>query len=93
MIDIHGRAIQTFGLEKTFSITTEKASRLISSISKWGRKAVDDKTILIDIIDLEIMLDQLKTGFEEVDIFEIRQGKLIELENILDKVDKRKVSK
>lgn len=92
------RAISIYGSDEQMRVAQEECAELIQAISKYHRmsmkkKAKNDhryldrtiKNLKEEIVDVQIMLDQLKLmfGFTQKELDEIREGKIERLSNHL----------
>lgn len=61
---IYDAALKTFGLDDQLCIAQEELAELIVAISKW-RRYQDYAGMVEEIVDVEIMIGQLKLCFTE----------------------------
>lgn len=59
-IDLYRRALENWGTEAQIGMLHEEMAELIVAINKWRRAILPVGLVLEEIVDLEIMLDQLR---------------------------------
>ncbi len=54
------QAIEHYGVEHQLNILTEELGELITDVSKWRNGRIPPEKVLGEIVDVEIMIQQLK---------------------------------
>ena len=89
-MNIYEEAIQTFGREKQLDMVVEECAELIQAIQKYKRDHNKTENLIEEMVDVEIMLNQLKYIFHEE--YKNLSFNLInkKLERLGEKVEKEK---
>lgn len=82
--EIYQKALQKWGSELQIIMMIEEMSELTKEMTKWFRGKYDVNHIIEEIVDVEIMLNQMKLLVKEYPAYErIRKEKLARLEEML----------
>ncbi|MGQ4893507.1 MAG: hypothetical protein ACP6IQ_02655 [Candidatus Njordarchaeia archaeon] len=81
---LYASALLKWGLDSQFGVLQEEAAELIVAISHYLRQRIDEEKLLEELVDIEIMLEQIKMCFDEDKIKEIKDEKLKRLEKRLE---------
>lgn len=88
--EIYAEAIRTFGEEFQFMVFNEELAELIVAVSHYRRKRVSAESVLEEISDVQIMINQLVKILDGSDdhatIARIKNEKLERLKKRLEKV-------
>ena len=80
------RAVDSFGLENQINMLVEECSELIDAISKHKRNRVGMESVIEEMADVEIMIDQIKIYCKLIkETSNMREEKL---ERLLKKIEK-----
>lgn len=85
--NIYEEAIAKFGVPAQVDMLIEEMAELTHSLLKWRRGKLDPKltNVCEELVDVEIMLAQIKTGLDINLIGEFRTAKLTRLRELLNK--------
>lgn len=80
---IYQQAIDKFGVPSQVDMLIEEMAELTQALLKWRRGKDDMDNVHEEIVDVEIMLAQIKTGLSEEKLNKYRTEKLERLSNLL----------
>src|SRR3989304_5885399 len=82
---LYNQAWERWGFSEQSLIVAEEFSELIKELSKYNRDIGNEKNILKEVADCEIMIEQIKTkfNFSEKKITKIKKIKLEKLNLVL----------
>ena len=83
---LYNQAWERWGFSEQSLIVAEEFSELIKELSKYNRDIGNEKNILQEVADCEIMIEQIKTkfNFSEKKITKIKKIKLEKLRKFLE---------
>jgi len=80
------KAWDLWGLDAQLNMVIEECAELIDAIQKWRRNRIDSVKVLEEVVDVELMLEQMKVILGMPMLFEnIKKNKLEQLEKLLGK--------
>jgi NTP pyrophosphatase (non-canonical NTP hydrolase) len=82
--DIYTRALGKWGINSQKMMLIEEIGELLTSLSHEMRGRVDKDKVRSEIVDVIIMLEQMKIYYGEIEIQEIKRYKLERLEKKLE---------
>ncbi len=90
--DILKDAIEAWGPEAQEDSSIEEMAELVKALLKYRRERLDSSEVQEEIVDVQIVLDQLKILFfdSDQDYSSLRQKKLAQLSKLIRKENIRK---
>ncbi len=90
--EILKKAIEAWGPEAQEDASIEEMAELIKALLKYRRERTDPSHVQEEIVDVQIVLDQLKILFfdSDVEYDELKQKKLAQLSKLIRKESIRK---
>jgi len=80
------KAWDLWGTDAQLNMVIEECAELIDAIQKWRRNRIDSVKVLEEVVDVELMLEQMKVILGMPMLFEnIKKNKLEQLEKLLGK--------
>lgn len=79
------RAIRSYGQEAQMAVVQEECAELIVAISHFLRRRVDDKVVIEEIADVQVMVNQMKIMFGAEAVQKVYEEKVLRLSGRLDK--------
>ena len=83
--EILKRALDAYGVDHQLEMLVEECAELIVSIKHWTRGRVKDGKVIEEIVDVQIMIDQMKMFFPKGTYDIIREEKIKRLDALLNK--------
>lgn len=81
---LYRRALELLGLEVQLDVAVEEAAELVVDIQHWRRDRNELDDLVEEIVDVELVLEQLKTCVDQGKYRDVREQKLDRLERRLD---------
>lgn len=80
---IYQDAIDTFGVPAQVDMLIEEMAELTQALLKWRRGKQNMDNVHEEVVDVEIVLEQLKTGLNRETLTQYKQQKLERLEKLI----------
>lgn len=82
--NIYKKAIDTFGVSNQVDMLIEEMAELTQALLKWRRGKENMDNVHEEVVDVEIVLKQLKSGLNPKLLNRYRKQKLMRLENLIN---------